>query len=56
MKIRITVRRDSICEGGAMGYAELKKENGKWSYTWWGADEDELEELYAELRRSNAAE
>lgn len=53
MKIRITVRRDSICEGGAMGYTELKKENGKWSYTWWGADEDELEDWEEEFRTSS---
>ena len=52
MKISITVRSDSICEWGAMGYSELKKENGKWSYTWWGADEDELEDWTEELRSS----
>ena len=52
MKIHITVRRDSICEWGAMGYSELKKENGKWTSTWWGADEDELEEWVEEFRTS----
>ena len=52
MKIYITVRRDSIAEGGSMGFAELKKENGKWSYTWWGADEDELEDWTEEFRSS----
>ena len=41
MKVRITVRGDSICEGRPMGFSEFKKENGKWSYTWWGADENE---------------
>lgn len=52
MKIRITVRGDSICEGRTMGFAEFKKENGKWSYTWWGADEDELEEWVEEFHSS----
>ena len=52
MKIRITVRGDSICEGRPMGFSEFRKENGKWSYTWWGADEDELEEWVEEFRSS----
>lgn len=49
MKVRITVRRDDI-----MGFAELKKIkiNGKWSSTWWGADDDELEEWEEEFRSS----
>lgn len=52
MKVRITVRGDSICEGRPMGFSEFKKEDGKWSYTWWGADEDELEEWVEEFRTS----
>lgn len=53
MKIRITIRRDSVLEGRAMGFNELKKENGKWTYTWWGADEDELEDWEEEFRTSS---
>lgn len=52
MKVRITVRGDSICEGRPMGFSEFKKENGKWSYTWWGADEDELEDWEEEFSSS----
>lgn len=52
MKVRITVRRDSVLGGRTMGFSELKKENGKWSYTWWGADENELEDWEEEFRTS----
>lgn len=52
MKIRITVIRDSVLGGRAMGFNELKKENGKWTYTWWGADEDELDDWTEEFRTS----
>nr|DAK63810.1 MAG TPA: hypothetical protein [Bacteriophage sp.] len=52
MKIRITVIRDSVLEGRAMRFNELKKENGKWTYTWWGADEDELEDWEEEFSSS----
>lgn len=48
MRIIITVRRDNINENGTM-FEELKKLNGKWSSTWWGADDDELEEWEEEF-------
>lgn len=48
MRIVITVRRDNINESGTM-FEELKKLNGKWSSTWWGADDDELEEWEEEF-------
>lgn len=49
MRIIITVRRDNINENGTM-FEELKKLNGKWSSTWWGANDDELEEWEEEFR------
>lgn len=48
MKVEITIRRDNISESGVM-FEALKKENGKWSSTWWGADDDELEEWEEEF-------
>lgn len=50
MKVRITVRRGSVCNGRPMGSAELKKENGKWSYTWYGSGD--VEEWEEEFRSS----